>query len=428
MTHPDAISLIVVSRDRPHALRRLLSALRFQTHPAFEVIVVSDQKSLDGYPGADRIRHAHFGYANISAARNIGLRMARAALVAFCDDDAVPDPWWLERLVRAFDTPSVGIAGGFVRGRNGITYQWTAVGCDRFGDDVALPTGGMDPVVRRPADGVWPRVHGTNCAFRTQALRDAGGFDEGFAFFLDETDVCLRMGDLGWDTAIVPDAQVHHGYAESAQRSANRVPRTLFDIGASKALFLRKHATGDPSASLAALRTDRRAQLLRLMVDGRIEPRDVSRLMATLETGLADTRASSLPTSVLAEDTCALVPFNSTPAKGAEAVACTRLSFQSAINFSDKARQNCMATLILKLSFTTLFHKRAYDERGFWLQKGGIFGKSYRQDAAIRVTTLTKRAVSEVQALNRVFPVRRLTVLRKFRNSVSYSPQSPPKG
>ena len=425
MTAATWVSLVIVSRGRAAALRRLLSSLEFQTHPTFEVVIVSDQPDLSGYPSCERVRHQHFDTPNISAARNIGVSMARCDLVAFCDDDAVPDPWWLERLIGVFADPEVGAAGGYVRGRNGIEYQWKASGFNDCGDDVALQLNGDEPQVFRFANGVWPRVHGTNCAFRMKAIQDVGGFDEGFRFFLDETDLCMRIGQAGWATGIVPLAQVQHGFAQSDQRSADRVPRTFFEIGASKALFLSKHAAGDTGASIELMKRDRRAQLLELMVAGRIEPRDVSRLLRTLDKGLGSIAESIMAADLDRRETAQPIAFNSTPCKGATAVAGSRFSAQTMVNFSEKIRQKRLAMLMLKFSFTTLFHKRWYDERGFWMQAGGLFGKSRRGGKAVRVATIESRALEELNELKRIFPVDGLTVFRKFRNFVSHSPDSP---
>ena len=41
-----------------------------------------------------------------------GVSAARGEIVAFIDDDAVPRPDWLRRLVRHFDDPEVGGVGG----------------------------------------------------------------------------------------------------------------------------------------------------------------------------------------------------------------------------------------------------------------------------------------------------------------------------
>lgn len=420
MSAPRAVSLIIVSRGRPRALQTILSALRFQTHPLFEVIVVSDQPAI----GTEGVRHHHFSEPNISAARNIGIRMARGEIIAFCDDDAVPDPWWLERLSAAFEAPDTGFAGGYVRGRNGIEYQWRATGCDVRGDDVPIHLTGSDPVVLKPEDALFPRVHGTNCAFRADALRSIGGFDEGFRFFLDETDVCLRMGQAGWSCAIVPDAQVHHGFAASAHRTDDRVPRTLFDIGASKALFVAKHGAGKSGDAFAALRADRHRQLLQLMLEGRIEPRDVSRLQATLEEGLAKGAQSEMPDTVDCQDHEPLIPFVKQPITAFVALAGTNLSLRKMRCAAKKHLQSGRGVLMFRFSLTTLFHKRAFDEGGYWVQRGGLFGRSHRRGPLARIVSLSGRSRQEVHQLSRVFPVKRLTVFRKFRNSVVHLPQN----
>ena len=46
-----------------------------------------------------RIRAARCDVANISVSRNIGICMAQGDIVAFIDDDAVPEPEWLAQLL-----------------------------------------------------------------------------------------------------------------------------------------------------------------------------------------------------------------------------------------------------------------------------------------------------------------------------------------
>jgi glycosyltransferase involved in cell wall biosynthesis len=48
----------------------------------------------------------------VLAAMRAGVRASRGDVIAFIDDDAVPRPDWLSRLVRHFDDPAVGAAGG----------------------------------------------------------------------------------------------------------------------------------------------------------------------------------------------------------------------------------------------------------------------------------------------------------------------------
>src|SRR5712692_3179201 len=50
----------------------------------------------------------------VVSAYNLGLKESKGDVVAFTDDDAVPKPDWIERLVRAY-SPGVGGVGGAVR-------------------------------------------------------------------------------------------------------------------------------------------------------------------------------------------------------------------------------------------------------------------------------------------------------------------------
>ncbi|MCK4861063.1 MAG: glycosyltransferase family 2 protein, partial [Rhodobacteraceae bacterium] len=88
------VSLIIVSQKRPEHLLRLLQSLRHQTHDSFEVIVVTDTEPS---PFVNHVKYIPFTNANISAARNAGIAVAAGEIIAFCDDDAIPDPPWLER-------------------------------------------------------------------------------------------------------------------------------------------------------------------------------------------------------------------------------------------------------------------------------------------------------------------------------------------
>jgi GT2 family glycosyltransferase len=45
---------------------------------------------------------------------------------------------------------------------------------------------------------------------RTEALRDVGGFDEGFFLYYEETDLCYRLQDAGWGVTYFPDAAFFH--------------------------------------------------------------------------------------------------------------------------------------------------------------------------------------------------------------------------
>ncbi|MEO0704037.1 MAG: glycosyltransferase family A protein, partial [Pseudomonadota bacterium] len=95
------VSVVVVSRDRPDALRRCLEGVAQLQYPTFEVVVVADAAGVAAaqqMPLADNLKIVPFERANISQARNLGISQAAGEIVAFIDDDAVPEPSWLSYL------------------------------------------------------------------------------------------------------------------------------------------------------------------------------------------------------------------------------------------------------------------------------------------------------------------------------------------
>ncbi|MDA0962996.1 MAG: glycosyltransferase family A protein, partial [Proteobacteria bacterium] len=154
-----ALSIVVVSRGRPDGLMRCLTAIAQQRHAPFEVIVVADPAGVARvrqWPQAGHVKIVPFDEANISAARNAGIAQAAGEAVAFIDDDAVPEPTWAGRMAAAFADQGVAAAGGFVLGRNGISWQWRAQSVDGAGRTAPLEIGG-DPLVLTPAGGARSR-------------------------------------------------------------------------------------------------------------------------------------------------------------------------------------------------------------------------------------------------------------------------------
>ena len=288
MTGRFPVSVVVVSYRRPRLLALTLKALEYQRHRNFEVICVADLPPEARPASPLAIRWFRFDRPNISAARNLGIAAARGEIVAFIDDDAVPEFGWLTALEAPFADPAVGAAGGFVRGRNGVAFQWRCARLDRAGRDHPQEVPEDRPTVFGAGGPLVLKTVGTNCAFRRAALAHIGGFDAAYAFFLDEADVNLRLDAAGWAQAIVPMAEVHHGFAAGPHRTADRVPTDLFELGASLAHFLARHArAADTAPRLAEFRAEQRARLDRHLLLGRLSGREVRRLLARLEAGLA---------------------------------------------------------------------------------------------------------------------------------------------
>jgi len=405
MSFAPQVSVVVASHGRPGFLARTVTGVAQVLYPSFEVVVVADTKGVGAVaalPFADQIKTVVCDAANISAARNLGIAQAAGEIIAFIDDDAVPEPTWLTQLGAPFENPAVAAVGGFVIGRNGISLQWGAREVDDIGQPHALALTGDAPRIIQPTPGRAIKTEGTNCAFRRRILAELGGFDPNYRFYLDETDLNMRLAQAGYATAIAPRALVHHGFAPSERRAADRAPRSLFDIGASSAVFARKFASAARQAdAMAQLAVQQKQRAVAHMVAGRIEPGRVTFLMQSLRDGID--QGSKRP----------LAPLPALPAAGAEfrafrrpgATGQTRIlagRFWQARRLRKRARklagQGDIVTLFL-FSPTALFHHHRFDEAGFWEQRGGLFGRSARSGRLFRMQRFATRVAREARRI-----------------------------
>lgn len=407
MTTLPPISVIVASWQRPDELQLCLTGLAQQDHPALEVIVVADAAACAAlrardWPG----KLAENPGANLALARNIGLSLAAGLVVAYIDDDAVAEPTWASRLARPFADAAVVAATGPTRGRNGISWQWHPVEVDATGADHPLP---LKAETWLHQGGALRAVKplGTNCAFRRAPLCAAGGFDMAFRFFLEDADIGLRLAAFG-KTAIVPGAAVHHAFAASDRRRADRVPTDLRQIGASAQVFLRRHA--EPALwadAIARLRAAEAARIIRHRAAGQIDEGGAARLMASLEAGIAEGASRDLPplAPLLAKPPGDFTPLPGTgPRPGRLIAGRVWQAWSLRRKAVQAARAGEVATLIL-MSPTIRAHRHRLHPDGYWEQRGGLFGPSERAQPRLRWWRLGARVRAEAARIAPFRPI-----------------------
>jgi glycogen(starch) synthase len=237
------VSVVINTLNRAKDLRIALRALELQRFKDFEVVVVPGPctddtlKVLQDWSG--RLKLVQCNEANLSKSRNIGISNCAGNIVAFMDDDAIPEPDWLEHICDAFLDPRVAAVGGYIRDHTGYTFQCRKVLCNRFGDAVFEGESDAAPSL---SDSLFISTTGANCAFRRSVLFEVGGFDEHYAYFLEETDLDLRIHDLGYEISSCPEAEVLHKYAASDSRRADRIPTTIYKSVFSKTYFCIKNS------------------------------------------------------------------------------------------------------------------------------------------------------------------------------------------
>jgi len=202
-------------------LPECLAALDRQTLPGAEVVVVDNDSTDDGVAWIEechphvvvRRLRANCGFA---AAVNEGIRATDREYVALLNNDAMPEPRWLEELVGALERrPGYDFAASLMifyanPGRvnaAGDTYDLLRlVGRNRgFGQPVAA--------YQRPA-----RTLGA-CAgaalYRRSLFDEVGLFDEDFFLMSEDTDFNLRCLVAGKRCLYVPSARVRHKFRAS---------------------------------------------------------------------------------------------------------------------------------------------------------------------------------------------------------------------
>ena len=112
---PDA-TVAVCTRERPDDLTRALKAIAALNPAPAEVLIVdnapSTGRTADVAAGFPAFRYIREPRAGLDVARNRALAEASCPLVAFTDDDAVPEPSWLGHLLEPFEDPRVLCATG----------------------------------------------------------------------------------------------------------------------------------------------------------------------------------------------------------------------------------------------------------------------------------------------------------------------------
>jgi GT2 family glycosyltransferase len=197
-----AVSVVIPTCGRPELLKRCIGALDAQTLPAeaIELIVVDDTHSRRGP----------------AAARNLGWRRATAPIVAFTDDDTVPDPHWLEQGLAAFTSRVDAVTGRLVMPvpRTPTDYERNEQGLERAEFVTA------------------------NCFVRKGALERVGGFDESFKLpWREDSDLHFRLLRTRCTIARAEHAVVVHPVRPAPWGVSLRQQRkVMFD-----ALLYRKH-------------------------------------------------------------------------------------------------------------------------------------------------------------------------------------------
>jgi len=240
------VSLIVPTYafERIPLLIECVNSLMAQSYPKTEIVVTVDRneqlaaKLRQILP--QKVAVILSSKAGLSEARNTGASHATGEIVAYIDDDAVPDACWVEKLVRNYQDPHVLAVGGRVepiwpgRQPRWITESlYWIIGCSYGGlpdvkRQVRNPFGGNMSHRREVLNVIRFKSTLGRTLSRRRTLSD------------DETEFCINLSRVFPHGKIVydPEAIVRH-YIPIQRLSPTYFAKRAFREGLSKAMICR---------------------------------------------------------------------------------------------------------------------------------------------------------------------------------------------
>jgi GT2 family glycosyltransferase len=267
LANPPMVSVVVATRDGTATLAPCLDSLLALYYPRYEIVVVDSAPGttaahdlIEARYAGKGVRYVREDRPGLAVARNRGLREVSGSVVAFTDDDALADPFWLARLAEGFRSArDVACVTGPILPLELETPAQVLL--ERWG---RLNTGFerrlFDLGPNRPSSPLFPYAagmfgSGANMAFDTAALLELGGFDPAIGAGTrarggDDLAAFLDVVSSGFTLVYEPSALVWRRY----RRESADLGGQVFDYGVGLTAYLTRAAAERPTRLLGLAR------------------------------------------------------------------------------------------------------------------------------------------------------------------------------
>lgn len=246
-TEKPLISVIICTYNRDKYIPQALESVYNQTFDKnkFELIVIDNfctdntaaivKQFIAEHPDLNA-QYLFEGNKGVSFARNLGLKVAKAPLLVYMDDDAILSPEHLVETLKFFnDYPdAVGFGGKTLpKYEDGIEPPWVNKYLNGF-------VGRIDhgPVVKKYS-GKMKYPAGCNMGYRKAILEQAGGFNNDLTFRSDDKYMYFKVKEITDEVYFLPYAWAYH-YVDARRLEFENFKRLFLKTGHEEKVRLRR--------------------------------------------------------------------------------------------------------------------------------------------------------------------------------------------
>ena len=236
------VSIIIPTKNNHNVLNRCITSIKkITSYKNFEIIIVDnnskDRDLASFYKSLPYKIINYTGNFNFSKMNNLATENANGDFILFLNDDTkILHPDWLNEMVSLCNQKDVGVVGAkLVYANNSIQHAGVSI----------LETGsGFHPFQHTPGNSKLhfnflnvvresSAVTGACLLIKKEIFDKINRFDDDFDLYYGDTDLCLKVIELGYSVLFTPYARLLHEGSHSIKETINvtsTTPRSFFAV------------------------------------------------------------------------------------------------------------------------------------------------------------------------------------------------------